>query len=111
MGLILIWEWPLTLPSFGLADRQTIVHFRSAQTGLRIGCGTSCLHDCRSCCRLILAPCAIAWSAAHRSVPRFSLPVGTSRPGIHWEVIPESTETTGTSGNGRSRVEFWFVNA
>jgi hypothetical protein len=55
MGLNLIWEWHLT-------NRQTTVCFRSIQTRLRIGHGTLCLCNCRSCCRLILAPCATACS-------------------------------------------------
>ena len=88
----LIWEWRLTLPSFRLANRQTTVYFRSTQSRLWVGYGTSCLNY-RSYCRLILAPCAIAWSAIRRSVPRISLPEDRFALWIPWESIPESTET------------------
>ena len=54
-----IWEWRLTLPSFGLAThRQTTVYFRTTQTTrLRIGYGTrppKLLQTYR-----MLAPCAV----------------------------------------------------
>mgnify|MGYP002806859115 CR=1 FL=1 len=30
MGRNLIWEWRLTLPSFGLANRKKHIHFQTA---------------------------------------------------------------------------------
>jgi hypothetical protein len=59
----LIWEWRVTLPSFGLANRQKHVCLPNCiQPGLRTPCGLATgLHvsnNCKSHCRLILAPCA-----------------------------------------------------
>jgi hypothetical protein len=107
----LIWEWRLTLPSFGLANRQKHVYFPNCIHQVRTPCGLATgfhvSNNCKSCCRPILAPCAIAWSAVRQSVPdfatssvsMFSEQAPSTRgsaecQGISWESSPENTDTT-----------------